>query len=155
MNRRILIFTDNYPFGKSEQFLDPELQFISHSFEKVSVFPFETGLDGKVRKIPEKIKIVKPVFNVAKKKTELSIKGLLNSSLILRLFEEGLRSKVWKSAIKFRIWATHLLVIRSLLSETKRRDLINFFGQFDILYFYWGLRWSQILPFLPPDITAK
>ena len=155
MNHRILIFTDNYPFGKSEQFLDPELQFICRSFEKVSIFPFETGKDKTVRDIPEITEIVKPVFNVAKKKRELLTKGLLNISPLLIFFKEGLKSKVWKSATKFRIWGTHFLVIRSLLSEVKRRDLINFFNKFDVLYFYWGLRWSQILPFFPSEIKAK
>ena len=46
-------------------------------------------------------------------------------------------------------------MIRSLLSEIKEKNLISFFNKFDILYFYWGLRWSQILPFLPPDIKAR
>lgn len=155
MNNRILIFTDNFPYGKSETFFETELNYISHSFEKVSLFPFEIGKVMKIREIPEKIEVVKPVFNEVKKKTELFCKGLFNASLLLKLFQEGIRSKVWKSATKFRTWATHFLVIRSLLNEIKQRDLLNFFNQFDILYFYWGLRWSQILPFLPQEIRAK
>jgi len=155
MNNRILIFTDNFPYGKSESFLETELEYIDHSFEKVSVFPFEKGKDKNLREISDKIEIVKPVFNKVKNKTEILHKGLFNTSVFLMLIKEGLRSKVWKSSTNFRIWVTHFLVIRSLLSEVKRRDLINFFNQFDILYFYWGLRWSQILPFLPPEIEAK
>jgi colanic acid/amylovoran biosynthesis glycosyltransferase len=155
MNNRILIFTDNFPYGKSEAFLETELDYISQSFEIVSVFPFEIGKDKKIREIPEKIEVMKPVFNEVKKKTELFYKGFFNASLLLKLFQEGMRSKVWKSGTKFRIWVTHFLVIRSLLNEIKQRDLINFFNQFDILYFYWGLRWSQILPFLPQEIRAK
>jgi colanic acid/amylovoran biosynthesis glycosyltransferase len=155
MNRRILIFTDNYPFGKSEPFLAPELKFINRSFDKVSVLPFDTGKDKKVRDIPEKTEILTPVFNEVKKKSELLIKGLFNTSILLILLDEGLRSKVWKSMARFRIWATHFLMIRSLLSEIKHRDLINFFNQFDVLYFYWGLCWSQVLPFLPTSVKAK
>ena len=155
MNNRILIFTDNFPYGKSETFLETELEYLVRSFEKVSVFPFEEGRYKKIREISPKINVVKPVFNEVKKKTELVSKGLFNASILLKLFREGVRSKVWRSAIKFRIWSTHFLVIRSLLNEIKQRDLINFFNQFDILYFYWGLRWSQILPFLPPEIMAK
>jgi glycosyltransferase involved in cell wall biosynthesis len=155
MNKRILIFTDNFPFGKSETFLETELIYIVQSFEKVSVFPLETGRDKNMRNIPEKIEIGKPVFNEIKKKTELLIKGLFNTSLLHMLFKEGIRSKAWKSRTKFRIWFTHFLMIRSLLSEIKGKDLTSFFNKFDILYFYWGLRWSQILPFLPPDIKAK
>jgi colanic acid/amylovoran biosynthesis glycosyltransferase len=155
MNNRILIFTDNYPFGKSEPFFESELKFIDEAFEKVTLFPFEQGKNKNLREIPAKSDFVKPVFNKVKKKKELIIKGIFNTSMLICLVKEGIRSGAWKSVTKFRIWATHLLVIRSLMKEIKNRDLLNFFNKFDILYFYWGLRWSQILPFLPPDISAK
>ena len=155
MNNRILIFTNNYPYGKSETFLETELKYIDRSFERVSVFPLETGRDKKIRTPQEKIELVKPVFKEIKKKTHLLIKGLFNTSLLFGLLKEGIGSNVWKSRTKFRIWATHLLLVRSLLSDIKHRDLINFFNQFNILYFYWGLHWSQILPFLPTEIKAK
>jgi colanic acid/amylovoran biosynthesis glycosyltransferase len=155
MNKSILIFTDNYPFGKSEPFLENELKYIDTSFERVSLFPFETGKDKSLRKVTEKIEVVKPLFNEVKNKSELITKGVFNTSVFYRLIKEGLKSKVWKSAKIFRIWATHFLVTRSILNEVKQRDLINFFNQFDVLYFYWGLRWSQVLPFLSPDVQAK
>lgn len=155
MNKRILIFTDNYPYGKSEPFLETELKYIDHSFEKVSLFPLENGRDKNIRKIPEKIEIVNPVFNEIKNKKDLLIKGLFNTSLLFSLFKEGISSGVWKSWTKFRIWFTHLLMIRSLLSEIRNRNLIQFFNKFDLLYFYWGLRWSQVIPFLPEDLKSK
>jgi glycosyltransferase involved in cell wall biosynthesis len=155
MNSRILVFTDNYPFGKSEPFFEGELRFINQSFEKVTLFPFEEGRSKNIREIPGKSGLVKPAFSEVKKKKALIIKGVFNSSIILGLLKEGICSGAWKSATKFRIWATHLLLVRSLLFEIKRRDLIPFFNSFDILYFYWGVGWSQILPFLPNDIRAK
>jgi glycosyltransferase involved in cell wall biosynthesis len=155
MNKRILIFTDNYPFGKSEPFLENELEFIRNSFERVSILPLQKGQDKTIRKYPEKIKIVNPAFNRVKNKTELLLKGLFNTSLIYILLREGLTSGVWKSWTKFRIWFTHFLLIRSLLSEIRSRDLLEFFNKFDILYFYWGLRWSQVIPFLPEELKPK
>jgi colanic acid/amylovoran biosynthesis glycosyltransferase len=59
------------------------------------------------------------------------------------------------SGTRIRIWATHLLLVRSLLSDFRKMELSGLFNQFDLLYFYWGLRWSQILPFLPEEIKAK
>jgi colanic acid/amylovoran biosynthesis glycosyltransferase len=155
MNKSILIFTDNYPFGKSEPFLKTELENIHRGFEKAVLFPFEKGRNKNKRGTPGNIEIMEPVFSEVKDKKELIIKGLFNKSLLFRLLIEGFHSRVWMSGTKFRIWATHLLVVRSLLSEIRQRDLVSFFNQFDILYFYWGLRWSQVLPFLPLDITAK
>jgi colanic acid/amylovoran biosynthesis glycosyltransferase len=155
MNNRILIFTDNYPYGKSEPFLETELKYIVRSFEKISILPLEKGRDKTLREISEKTEIMRPVFNEIKNKKELLIKGLFNTSLLFILIKEGIDSGVWRSRIKFRTWFTHLLVIRTLLSEIKHRNLISFFKQFDILYFYWGLRWSQIIPFLPEDLKAR
>jgi|WetSurMetagenome_2_1015567.scaffolds.fasta_scaffold02902_7 colanic acid/amylovoran biosynthesis glycosyltransferase len=155
MNNRILIFTDNYPFGKSEPFLDTELSYIVNSFEKVSIMPLEKGRDKKVREVYEKMDIQSPVFNEIKNKKELLIKGLFNISLLFSLLKEGLSSGVWKSRTNFRIWFTHLLMIRSLMADIRNRDLIRFFNEFDILYFYWGLRWSQVIPFLPEYLKPK
>jgi colanic acid/amylovoran biosynthesis glycosyltransferase len=155
MNRTILIFTDNFPFGKSETFFDTELNFIERSFEKVTLFPFEKGKNNRIRDINENTDVMKPVFNRVKNKSELLFRGIFNTSPAGMLLREGIRSEVWKSASLFRIWFTHFLIIRGILNEIKKRDLINFFNQFDVLYFYWGLRWSQILPFLPAEVKAK
>jgi colanic acid/amylovoran biosynthesis glycosyltransferase len=155
MNKRILIFTDNYPYGKSEPFLETELIYIDHSFEKVALLPLEKGRDKNIRELPGKIEIVSPVFDEIKNKKELLIIGLFNTSLLFSLFREGAHSGVWKSWTKFRIWFTHLLMIRNMLSEIRKRNLMQFFNKFDILYFYWGLRWSQVIPFLPEDLKPK
>jgi colanic acid/amylovoran biosynthesis glycosyltransferase len=155
MSKGILIFTDNYPFGKSEPFLETELDYISRSFDRVAIIPFEAGKDKIIRKNPENIEILTPVFDEVKNKKELLNKGLFNTATIFRLLKEGIRSGIWLSGTKFRIWATHMLVVRSLSSDIKNRDLINIFNQFDVIYFYWGLRWSQILPFLPPYIKPR
>ena len=155
MNKRILIFTDNYPYGKSEPFLEPELKCIARSFEKVSLIPLERGRDKNMREIPENIEIMNPVITEIKNRTGFIINGLFNTSLFFSLIKEGINSGVWKSRTKFRIWFTHLLMIRSILTEIQDRNLIQIFNQFDILYFYWGLRWSQIIPFLPENIKPK
>jgi hypothetical protein len=58
MNNRILIFTDNYPYGKSEPFLETELKYIVRSFEKISILPLEKGRDKTLREISEKTEIM-------------------------------------------------------------------------------------------------
>src|SRR5512133_1594178 len=102
MNKRILIFTDNYPFGRSEPFLDTELKFIESSFEKVTLFPFETGKDNRIRPINEKTVVLKPLFNRVKNKPELLVRGIFNASPGIRLIGEGIRSKVWRSPALLR-----------------------------------------------------
>ena len=155
MNNSILIFTDNYPYGKSEPFLETELKFIVNSFERITILPIQTGEDREIRKIPEKTEVLDPVFNEIKNKKELISKGLFNTSPVWSLLVEGIRKGAWKSPSGFRIWFTHLLVIRSLITAIKLRNLARLFKEHDILYFYWGLRWSQVIPFLSPDMNSR
>jgi glycosyltransferase involved in cell wall biosynthesis len=155
MNKSVLIFTDNYPYGRAEPFLKTELEYFAHSFENIAVFPLEKGQNMEKREVPEKVEIISPVFRRIKNKKELLMKGVFNSSFLTTLLKEGIRSRVWKSWPRFRIWFTHLLLIRSLSAEIRNRDLIQYFNRFDILYFYWGLRWSQIIPFLPEELKPK
>ena len=154
MNKRILIFTDSFPYGKSEPFLETELKIIVNSFERITILPIQTGEDREIRKIPEKVEVLDPVFSEIKNKKELIHKGLINTSPVWSLLGEGIRKGAWKSPSGFRIWFTHLLVIRSLISAIKLRNLSRLFNEHDILYFYWGLRWSQIIPFLSPDMNS-
>ena len=155
MNRKILIFTDSYPYGKSEQFLENELAFFVNSFDTVNLFPLEKGRSGEVRKTAGKISVLAPPYISIKNKTELLIKGLFNRSIFLPFLEEGIKSSVWSSITRFRSWFIHLLLIRYLLSAIKGNKLQNLFNEYDVLYFYWGLRWSQIIPFLPDGISSK
>jgi colanic acid/amylovoran biosynthesis glycosyltransferase len=155
MNKRVIIFTDNYPFGRSEPFLDAELQYIEQPFEKVILFPIAAGRERRMRSLPGKVEVMRPIFNDLRNKPELIIKGIFNRSLFFKLIKEGIGSRVWRSGARFRIWATHFLVIRGILAEIQKRELINVFNESDILYFYWGIGWSQVLPFLPAGIKPK
>lgn len=155
MNNKILIFTDSYPFGKSEQFLENELSFLVKSFDTVTLFPLEKGKHGELRKTAEKIRILAPPYLSVKNKSELVLKGLFNQSIIIPLIKEGLKSRVWSSVMKFRNWFTHFLLIRHLLSVDRERKLTDLFNGYDLLYFYWGLRWSQIIPFLSDGIIPE
>jgi colanic acid/amylovoran biosynthesis glycosyltransferase len=155
MNSRILIFTHNYPFGKSEPFLETELNYIDQAFEKISLFPLEKGREKNIRQFPEKIEIINPLLSDLKSKTGLITKGIFNTSVLYSPFKKGRTCGAFKSGKKFRIWVTHLLLIRSMLKEIQKRQLISLFNQFDVLYFYWGVGWSQILPFLTEEIKGK
>ncbi|HOU95680.1 MAG TPA: glycosyltransferase [Bacteroidales bacterium] len=155
MKRKLILFTDRYPYGKSEAFLESEIEYLCKSFEKVTILPFEKGTDKNIRAIPKNAELLNPPLIKAKRSPELLFKGIFNTYNIAPFLSEGLNARVWKSFTKFRIWFTHLLVIRTLMSEIKRQNLLNFFNKNDILYFYWGLRWSQIIPFLPEEVISK
>lgn len=155
LNSSIIIFTDKYPYGSGEIFLHDELEFLAHSFDKILIFPIEKGNSEKIRKIPDHIKIAYPVFTSIKNKKELLFKGMFNTSTIYPFFRDLLKQGVLRSHFSFYNWVVHLLMIRAVLHVIKKKKWADQFNQYDILYFYWGLRWSQIIPFLPFNIKSK
>jgi len=154
MRGTLILFTDRYPFGKAETFLDSEIRYFTAAFTRVILFPLQRGDDNHVRNIPQNAIIKEPVFKKIKKSPELIIKGIFNFSCPKKFLFEGFRSGVWCSPARFRIWITHLLMIRAVLSYIKKNNLIILFNEADVLFFNWGLRWSQVIPFLPENISS-
>ncbi|NJK95528.1 MAG: hypothetical protein HC905_12040, partial [Bacteroidales bacterium] len=62
-------------------------------------------------------------------------------------FSRNLSDRKCFSLLKDHDWGIHFLLVRSLLSHLNKNSKSLNIGDYDILYFYWGLRWSQVLPF--------
>jgi glycosyltransferase involved in cell wall biosynthesis len=151
-NRSIVIFTDRYPYSTGEPFFRLELEYLSSRFEKITIIPFDQKDAGAPRPVPENVEVWPPVFFFSKNKKEVIRKGLFNVAPIIPFVEEFFRSKVWKSKAHLRNWMTHLFVTRSLLNYSKEKELFDFLQNTDLVYFYWGQRWSYVVPFLPNNI---
>lgn len=149
MNKRILIFTDSFPYGHGEAFFEPELQHLAGCFEHITILPLEKKGGVCCRRLPSNVTISEPPFNRLKSKLSLLAAGMLNLSPLVSFIREGVASRVFFSSYRFRTWLAHLLMIRHLLSFIKKNNLPALIKNHDLLYFYWGLRWSQVLPFLP------
>lgn len=151
----IIIFTDKYPYSLSESFFKDELEYISASFDKITIIPFEKGNAEIVREIPENVNLIRPVYKSVKNKQELVLKGIFNFSIIFPFIKEFIRKGLRQKKFSVYNWIVHLLIIRSTLAYIKKTHLPDQIKNADILYFYWGLRWSQVLPFLPIELKSK
>ena len=149
-DNKIIVFTDRFPYGNSESFFASELDYISQEFREVMIWPMDSaGNIYKKRITPQNVIIKFPPFSNYKSAIELCIKGVFNKSPLMPFVSEFFSNRCWKSISKFRNWATFFLVTRKLLSSFNQEILLNNFQKDTILYFYWGLRWSQIISFLP------
>ena len=52
----LFLFTSNYPFGKSEAFIESEINFLSKKFKNIYIFP--NSSKGNKRDIPKNVDIV-------------------------------------------------------------------------------------------------
>jgi Glycosyltransferase len=151
--KQIIIFTDRYPYGKSESFFENELAYLAKQYEQVILFPIDSANNNFKRQTPGNVVIIKPVYFNFKSKKELIRKGICNSSPILPFIIEFFKSNCWKSANKTWNLIAYGLVSRALLNAFSKEQWQ--FEKSSVLYFYWGLRWSQVLPFLPLNFEKK
>lgn len=140
----ILLLTDMFPYGTGESFLDSEILFLSKNINNLVILPLENSNKAKKRALPNGVVLLDAPFNSVKNKGELLLKGIFNQSPLFPFIKELFRGKVLLSFNRIKNWLIHFLVVRASLSYLKSKPIENY----DILYFYWGLRWSQVLTFL-------
>ena len=76
-SRTLIFFTDSFPFGTSETFIENELPFLTQSFERI--FIITTNLtDAKTRQIPDHIEIVRIPYKASFQYKVLSLLSYFN-----------------------------------------------------------------------------
>ena len=142
MNEKVSLFVinANYPFGKTETFLENEIKFISPYFDKIYLFPLNyPSKDFTLREVPENViyhsvlldklhykRIIKFIFRFS------PITEYLKDLLMLVQSGEG------RYFNKLKGWAISLLVDRAFYKSNQYNYIKNNIKQNDILYFYWG-----------------
>src|SRR5208337_1003268 len=129
-NNSILIFTDKYPYGSGEMFFQDELEFIVRSFDKILIFPIETGNSTIVRNLYGSVELVPPVFTSLKNKRELLLKGILNTSPIYPFFRELIKKSIYGSHFSLYNWFVHFLMVRSALQCIRKKHWIQQFNKY-------------------------
>ncbi len=154
-NKSLIIFTDKFPYSLGENFFNDELSFLIQGFSKITIIPFEKGNTKNIREIPKSINLIQPVFNSVKNKKELIIRGIFNFSFVFPFINEIIVTLNNKKTFSFYNWLVYVFIIRTLLTYIRKGKLTENFKQADILYFYWGLRWSQVIPFISDEFNSK
>ena len=152
---RLYLFTEKFPYGKHETFLENELPFLSEKFEQIIIISLYKQND--LRKMPHNVDIWQAIlaFN-PKNKKKLLLSGIFNFSPFLFAIKEFFYKKVYSD--KNRIWNffTSLLMFRAIFANKKLwQRLFNEIKEEDKLYFYWGDKSALIIPFLKKNIENK
>ena len=130
--KRILVYTENYPYGSGETFLESEALFLCKTFDEVVFIPLWG--DGEQRILPSNAKITQPMLDFNPKgNAKLVMRGVFSKAPILFPIPEFFREKVYKS--KARLWdfLTSMFLIRAVYPTMKKQIAPN-----DLVYFYWG-----------------
>ncbi len=159
-DKRLVLFTDAYPYGLGETFLHNEIPFTSKAFKEIVIYPLyiPNGDRTLCRETPENVIVKEPLLSFDHKEREkLFNAGLFNTAPIFFSFKEFFSRKVYRSSRNMWLFASYLLTLRAILGNRKRMkeimsDLIDAPAT---AYFYWGDKSALIVPFLKKRLQQQ
>lgn len=142
MNKEIFVFTDNFPFGIGEAFLNSEAVFLPKYFERVHYVPL--WKKGEVRDIPEGSVVEQPLLDFNPKgNAKLVLKGVFCFSPLFFAIPVFFKEKVWRGRRRFWDFMTSLLIIRAAYASLDIK-----FEKNSLVYSYWGDKLALLIPLL-------
>lgn len=157
-NKRLVLFTNSYPYGPGETFLHEELPFIAAKFCEITIFPlYKPKNDFSYRIVPHNVIVKEPLLSFDHKdKFRLLLKGLINISPLFFCFKELFTRKVTGSLKSMWIFFNYLLILRAVLGNRKNmHEVLRELQDADVAYFYWGDKSALIIPFVKKRILRK
>ena len=150
---RLFLFTDAFPYGLSETFLENELPFLSVKFDEIVIIPLYKK-EG-VRIVPANVTVWNPIINFSpNNRSKMLINGILTFSPVGFGITEFFQKRVFLNKKWLWNFFTSLLLYRSMFSNSKLwKQLQNKINEEDKLYFYWGDKSTLLLPFLKNKIS--
>jgi len=149
---KLYLFTDSFPHGLSETFLENELPFLSTKFDAVIIIPLYKKAE--IRSMPSNVKVWNPIIKFNPKvQLQLLICGMLNFSPIGFALKEFFNKKIYSNPKWIWNFFTSLLLFRAIYSNRSTwKKLVTNINHEDKLYFYWADKSALMLPFLKQKI---
>lgn len=145
--RKCFIFTNAFPYGQAEAFLETEVLYLAKHFSKVIIIPYKQNSPNQ-RELPDNCMVMDPVM---KNKTKQVLTSIHHTKALF--LKELLTSGVIKSKKRIQNWITDLLLTNVYLASRPVKTIKRTIKPNDVLYFYWGRDACNIIPFISlPDV---
>jgi len=148
--KKLIFFTESYPFGIGEEWKTNELKHLIKCFDEILIIPNNFGSNfNSPKSVADNVRCEKPLFiddNV--KITYLSLFQLIDKNILYYL-NEFVTKKVYKKKTWIISWLIASLKAKRLL---KHKTIVNVFCNIDkktLLYFFWGKGTCEVLPLIP------
>lgn len=147
--KRLIFFTNAYPYGKALEWKKRELEAISREFEEVIVIPFSFEGNEEAKAVPAGVKVWEPVFTDTNQFYQpKKLPALLLSPDCAYFLKEFLSKKVYSNSYWFKNWVVASNRIFQLKQQAfyKRLTAIEE-KESTVMYFFWGNTFAHLLPF--------
>lgn len=153
MGKELAIFTNTYPYGGGETFLEQEMPFVCREFVRVHIFPLY--IPGgtkreKYREVPQNCIVHRPLLAYDHKdKKRMLLGGVLNTAPLGFAIKEFFTRKVYCSRKRVWLWGNYLCILRSIIGNSKMmKEITGILEECSCAYFYWGDKSALAIPFL-------
>ena len=135
----LLLFTNSFPYGKGEQYLENELPYYSNEFKRIIFVP--VNLSGKKRTIPQNAE----VLNIHPKVNYSKTKYISSFSKFNSLFrqEKKLKNKIGGSKIKHYKLFYNASVYAEAINNWLNEQSIE--RNQTVFYSYWFYHWVTVM----------
>ena len=141
--RRIVLFTEVFPYYGRETFLEVEIKYLSKRFEKVLIIPFRSN-EGNIRQIPDNCDCLPAITST---RYQMYLRLLYPSRAHRLFFKEFLSKKVFSSRKKLKTWLIAFAMTNSYLHNKGVKSVFSEANGSDIFYSYWGKGGCFLAPF--------
>lgn len=142
----LILFTDSFPFGNAEPFLETEIIFLAQQFEHILLIPFSAR--GTItRSLPKNVHFTDPLWPEKWSFRKKVWHGVLNRASLSIHLREFFQFRVYARKKNFSAWLYSLIVTRHLCCQPNLMKVIRANAQ-AVFYFYWGMNSSWLIPFL-------
>lgn len=142
MKPNLVFFTSEYPFGKSETFIENEILILSKEFDNIFLIPVSSI--GKPRPIPNNCNIVKGLFSDEQYSRTKLLKEYPIQIATMFFFELKLHSAYIDSKSKLFSQCLRMVHKSSIIDDWLNNNGIRK----SIFYSYWMEDWTTILSVL-------
>ncbi len=171
----VVLFTNTFPYGVGETFLEDEIPLLSEAFDRVIVYPLHmpdnpisNGYSRGDRIAPYNFEVRPPLLDFDNKnRWKMLSRGLFCMSWarglsyeLIRIFrnffksEKGTGLKARFKELKNSLWilANYTLLLRAMLANRKALRAIR--ADLDrVAYFYWGDKSAMLIPYLKQSVA--
>ncbi len=153
----LFLFTNYFPFKKSEPFLVNEFEFTKKYFNSISVLALYGEIKDSRIESGTQVSILEPVLSAPTAKDVLFFKGIFNFSDIRFHVKDFFKQGIYKSIKKSYWFFTSLLVTRTILSSCSYTILLSKIrkSKNPVLYFYWADNLCWIIPYLKRSLKDQ
>ena len=141
--KQLIFFTESFPYGKGESFIENEIEYLSREFDRIYILP-KTSSTQEQRSLPANCIVFPPIFRSS---GELVFKGLFCFSPLFYFFKKLISEKAYTSLYKFKKYIATAITCRCILAD-KNFKRLNRQSTESTVYFYWGIGMAYILPFI-------